>query len=50
MAAERVLTLEDLREAEAIFLGNSVRGLRRMTRLEDATGRSLSASLDASSV
>lgn len=49
-AREQVLTLEDLREAAEVFVGNSVRGLRRVTRLEDAAGQSLSASIGASSV
>jgi para-aminobenzoate synthetase/4-amino-4-deoxychorismate lyase len=26
---ERVLSLQDLREADALYLGNAVRGLRR---------------------
>jgi para-aminobenzoate synthetase/4-amino-4-deoxychorismate lyase len=33
-AMERPLFLEDLHAAEAIFLGNSVRGLRRVARIE----------------
>ncbi len=35
-AAERPLTLDDLRSAEAAFLGNSVRGLRPIARIEMA--------------
>jgi para-aminobenzoate synthetase/4-amino-4-deoxychorismate lyase len=33
-AVEGTLVLDDLRSAEAIFLGNSVRGLRAVTRIE----------------
>lgn len=40
-AAERVLTVEDLEAAEAVFVGNSVRGLRRVTELALAEGREL---------
>jgi para-aminobenzoate synthetase/4-amino-4-deoxychorismate lyase len=46
-AREQVLTLEDLREAEAVYVGNSVRGLRRVARL--AGGRGLTASPDEAS-
>jgi para-aminobenzoate synthetase/4-amino-4-deoxychorismate lyase len=49
-AGEGVVTLEDLHGAEAVFIGNSLRGLRRVTRLDDACGGTLCASLDASSV
>jgi len=35
-AEERVLSLEDLRSAEAVFVGNSVRGLRPVVRIETA--------------
>lgn len=35
-AAETPLRLEDLRSAQAVFLGNSVRGLRQVTRIEMA--------------
>jgi para-aminobenzoate synthetase/4-amino-4-deoxychorismate lyase len=48
-AEERVLTLGDLHAADAVFLGNSVRGLRRVTRIEGVDLRSLSATLDVSS-
>jgi para-aminobenzoate synthetase/4-amino-4-deoxychorismate lyase len=37
-AEERILTLDNLRSAEAIFLGNSVRGLRRIERIESDSG------------
>jgi para-aminobenzoate synthetase / 4-amino-4-deoxychorismate lyase len=33
-AEERVLTLSDLERAEAVYIGNSLRGLRRITILE----------------
>ncbi|QNI37287.1 aminodeoxychorismate synthase component I [Edaphobacter albus] len=33
-ACEQILVLEDLNRADAIYLGNSVRGLRQVTRLE----------------
>ena len=35
-ASERTLTIEDLRTADAIYLCNSVRGLRKVTLTEDA--------------
>ena len=38
-AREQTLTLVDLARAQAIYLGNSLRGLRRVTRL-DTTERS----------
>ncbi|HEY8998476.1 MAG TPA: aminodeoxychorismate synthase component I, partial [Edaphobacter sp.] len=44
-AREQVLTLDDLRAAEAVYVGNSVRGLRRVVRFEDAA--ELTASADA---
>jgi para-aminobenzoate synthetase/4-amino-4-deoxychorismate lyase len=49
-AGEGVVTLDDLCRAEDVFIGNSLRGLRRVNRLDDACGSSLCASLDASSV
>ncbi len=49
-AEEKVLSLEDLYSAEAVFLGNSVRGLRKLARIEMGDIRHLSASLDESSV
>jgi para-aminobenzoate synthetase/4-amino-4-deoxychorismate lyase len=33
-AEERVLTLSDLEQADAVYIGNSLRGLRRITILE----------------
>ncbi|HMF54612.1 MAG TPA: aminotransferase class IV, partial [Edaphobacter sp.] len=33
-AQERILTVEDLRSAEIVFMGNSVRGLRPVERIE----------------
>jgi para-aminobenzoate synthetase/4-amino-4-deoxychorismate lyase len=36
-ARENTLTLADLAAAEAIYLGNSLRGLRQVTRLETGT-------------
>jgi len=49
-AEEKVLSLDDLYAADAVFLGNSVRGLRKLTRRVLGDLRSLSASLDESSV
>ena len=49
MAEERVLMLSDLYAADAVFLGNSVRGLRRVARIEGVDLRSLSATFDAGS-
>jgi para-aminobenzoate synthetase/4-amino-4-deoxychorismate lyase len=46
---ERVLTMDDLVAAGEVFIGNSVRGLRRVQRIVDAAGHVLSASLDGSS-
>jgi para-aminobenzoate synthetase/4-amino-4-deoxychorismate lyase len=48
-AEERVLSLDDLCAADSVFLGNSVRGLRKVTRIEPGDPRPLSASLDESS-
>ncbi|MDE1177022.1 MAG: aminodeoxychorismate synthase component I [Edaphobacter sp.] len=49
-AEERVLTLRDLEEADAVYLGNGVRGLRRVSRLVNAAGEVVCDSLDVSSV
>jgi para-aminobenzoate synthetase/4-amino-4-deoxychorismate lyase len=38
-AGERPLSLDDLRHAEAVYLGNSVRGLRPIARIEMADPR-----------
>jgi para-aminobenzoate synthetase / 4-amino-4-deoxychorismate lyase len=38
-AEERVLTLDDLRSADAIYLCNAVRGMRRVGTIAHATGR-----------
>ncbi|MBS1822696.1 MAG: aminodeoxychorismate synthase component I [Acidobacteria bacterium] len=48
-AEERVLLPGDLYAAEAVFLGNSVRGLRRVVRIEGDDLRALSATRDAGS-
>jgi para-aminobenzoate synthetase/4-amino-4-deoxychorismate lyase len=48
-AEESILTLDDLYAPDALFLGNSVRGLRRVTRIETGEPQFLSASLDVSS-
>jgi para-aminobenzoate synthetase/4-amino-4-deoxychorismate lyase len=37
---EQALTLDDLRAAEAIYLGNALRGLRRVERIDDTPGTS----------
>lgn len=42
-AREQVLTPDDLRVAEAVYVGNSVRGLRRVARLEGAAELTASA-------
>jgi para-aminobenzoate synthetase/4-amino-4-deoxychorismate lyase len=38
-AQESTLTLADLASAEAIYLGNSLRGLRQVTRLDTGEPR-----------
>jgi para-aminobenzoate synthetase/4-amino-4-deoxychorismate lyase len=48
-AEERVLCLDDLYAADSVFLGNSVRGLRKVTRIDARDLQPLSASLDGSS-
>jgi para-aminobenzoate synthetase/4-amino-4-deoxychorismate lyase len=48
-AEECVLVPGDLHAADVVFLGNSVRGLRRVARIEEVDLRSLSATLDVSS-
>jgi para-aminobenzoate synthetase/4-amino-4-deoxychorismate lyase len=49
-AEERVLLPNDLYIADAVFLGNSVRGLRRVSRIDGVEIFSLSATRDSSSV
>jgi para-aminobenzoate synthetase/4-amino-4-deoxychorismate lyase len=49
-AQERVLLPSDLYTADAVFLGNSVRGLRRVSRIDGVEIFSLSATRDSSSV
>jgi len=46
-AQEQLLTLDDLRAAETVYIGNSMRGLRRVVRLEAA--ERLTASSDEGS-
>jgi para-aminobenzoate synthetase/4-amino-4-deoxychorismate lyase len=48
-AMEETLTLDDLRDAEAVYIGNAVRGLRLVTRIDGVGVRALSASLERSS-